>query len=470
MATDTTGFETDTSATRRAGLAALALSTLLASLGISISTIALPVLARDFAAPMHQVQWVILAYLLSLTATVVIGGRLGDLFGKRPVFLAGLALFVVASALSALAPSLGVLIAARALQGLGGAVLMALPLAIARETVGKELMGTAMGVLGTMSAIGTALGPSLAGVLIAWSGWRLAFLVMAVAGLAALVFAVFAVSADRKPVSRNWASVDMPGATVLALALIAFSLAMTGGRSGFGTTHLVLLAAALAGGVVFALVERNRPIPLVQPSTLRAPGMASGLTVNVLASTVMMMTLVVSPFFLTLGLGLNEVQAGLVLSVGPAASALSGIPAGRITDRLGAPRVAILGLAQIALALTCLALLPHLFGVAGYLASLLLLTPGYQLFLAANNTALMLGAREDQRGMVSGLLGLSRNLGFMTGASVMMALFAAATGTRQIIDAAPGMVGYAFTVTFLTAAAMVACAFCIALFSARRRN
>lgn len=459
----------ETSAANRAGLAALALAILLASLGVSIATIALPVLALEFSAPMHQVQWVILAYLLALTATVVIGGRMGDLFGKRTVFLAGLALFAAASALSTLAPSLGALIAARALQGIGGAILMALPMAIARETVGPHLMGTAMGVLGTMSAIGTALGPSLAGFLIDWSGWRLAFAVLTFAGLAALAFAAFAVPADRKSETASLAHVDMPGAAVLALVLVAFSLAMTGGEEGFATAHLAMLGLALAGSAVFVQVERRRPVPLVQLAVLRDAGMASGLAVNLIVATVMMATLVVGPFFLTLGLGLDAVQAGLVLSVGPAVSALSGIPAGRITDRLGTARVVRIGLVQICAGLVCLAVLPHIFGVAGYVMSLVLLTPGFQLFLAANNTELMLTARQDQRGMISGLLGLSRNLGFMTGASVMTAVFTAGLGTRQIVDAGADTVGDAFSITFLAAAAVIAGTLIVLVLSDWRR-
>ncbi|MBO6900711.1 MAG: MFS transporter [Rhizobiaceae bacterium] len=468
--TGSASIKTSSAAASRAGLTALALAILLASLGVSISTTALPVLAVEFSAPMYRVQWVVLTYLLSLTATVVIGGRLGDLFGKRTIFLAGLALFVAASGLSALAPSLGALIAARALQGVGGAILMALPMAIARETVSPQLMGTAMGVLGTMSAIGTALGPSLAGILIDWSGWRLAFVVLALAGLSALAFAAVAVPADRKSEPVSLAHVDMPGAVVLALTLVAFALAMTGGERGFAAAHLVLLVLALSGCVVFVLVERTRPAPLVQLAALREAALATGLAANLIVATVMMSTLVVGPFFLTLGLGLDAIQAGLVLSVGPAASALSGIPAGRITDRLGTARVVRIGLLQIFAGLACLAVVPQIYGVAGYVLSLLLLTPGFQLFLAANNTELMLIARQDQRGMVSGLLGLSRNLGFMTGASLMAAVFATALGSRQIVDAGADTVAHAFSVTFLVAAAIVAGTLIGVVLAPRRRD
>jgi MFS family permease len=133
-------------------------SVLLASLGTSIANVALPSLARAFGAPLQQVQWVVLAYLLAITTLVVSAGRLGDLLGRRRLLLAGIGLFTAASWLCALAPTLGWLIAARALQGAGAALMMALGMAMVGGVVPKSRSGSAMGWLGTMSAVGTALG------------------------------------------------------------------------------------------------------------------------------------------------------------------------------------------------------------------------------------------------------------------------------------------------------------------------
>lgn len=158
-------------------LASLSLSMLLASLGTSIANVGLPTLVQAFGASFQQVQWVVLAYLLAMTALIVSVGRLGDLLGRRRLLLVGILLFTLASILCAVAPTLGMLIGARALQGVGAAIMMALTLALVGETVSKARTGSAMGLLGTMSAIGTALGPSLGGVLIAGFGWQALFLV-----------------------------------------------------------------------------------------------------------------------------------------------------------------------------------------------------------------------------------------------------------------------------------------------------
>src|SRR5688572_29198977 len=170
-------------------LAGLSLSMLLSSLGTSIANVGLPTLAQAFTASFQHVQWVVLAYLLASTTLIVSVGRLGDIAGRRRLLLAGIFLFTVASVLCGFAPALWLLIAARAAQGLGAAVMMALTLAFVGETVPKAKTGSAMGLLGTMSAIGTALGPSLGGVLIAGLGWRAIFLVNVPLGILAFLLA-----------------------------------------------------------------------------------------------------------------------------------------------------------------------------------------------------------------------------------------------------------------------------------------
>jgi MFS family permease len=455
----------DRTATTVLSIGGLALSMLVSSLGISIATIALPALAREFSAPISAVQWVILAYLLAVTVAIVTAGRLGDILGHRRLLLIGYLIFASASLLCGLAPTLIVLIGARAVQGVSAAVLMALPMAIARETIPPERIGSAMGLLGTMSAIGTALGPSLGGPLIGVLGWRAAFVALALLGL--LAFAVARRYLPDPPGQRAPARgrFDVLGTLVLAPTLAAYAIAMTAGKQGFGGGNAALLAAAAIGAGLFVRVEAQAVSPLVPLAVFRDGSFTAALLMNVLVSTVMMATLIVGPFFLSFGLGLGEAMAGLVMAVGPCAAALAGVPAGRITDRFGAATSLVAGLAQMALGLVLLAALPVTFGIAGYALALIVLTPGFQLFLAANNAAVMLAAREDQRGMVSGLLGLSRNIGFVSGASVMGAVFSAAAGTREIAKAVPETIASAFTATFLIAAGVIALAILVALAS-----
>jgi MFS family permease len=443
----------------RWALAGLSLSMLLSSLGISSANVALPTLAQAFSASFQQVQWIVLAYLLAITALVVVVGRLGDLIGRRRLLLAGILLFTTASALCAAAPTLGLVIAARAAQGLGAAVMMALTMAFVGETVPKARTGSAMGLLGTVSAIGTALGPPLGGVLIAGLGWPAIFLANAPLGILAFALAHRHLPVDRRMVGRP--GFDHPGAVLLALTLVAYALAVTMGGGGFGWPNLALLGAAMLGLGLFVLVEVHAASPLIRLAMFRDPVLSAGFTTSVLVTTVVMATLVVGPFHLSGALALDAAGVGLVMSSGPLVAALVGFPAGRIVDRYGAHRMAIAGLVGMTAGCSLLAVAPLSSGIPGYIAPLVIVTAGFAMFQAANNTAVMAAALPDQRGVVSGLLTLSRNLGLITGASAMGAVFALATAS-DIVTASPETVASGMRFTFAVAAALMVAALGIA--------
>ncbi|MBK5410718.1 MFS transporter [Pseudomonas sp. TH34] len=390
----------------RGALAALSLSMLLASLGTSIANVGLPSLVQAFDASFQAAQWVVLAYLLAITAVIVSVGRLGDLMGRSRLLLAGLLLFTVASALCGMAPSLGLLIAARALQGLGAAIMMAMTMALVGETVAQERTGRAMGLLGTMSAMGTALGPSLGGMLIAGFGWRALFFI------------------------------------TVPLGLLTFALARR-----------------------YLRVDRRERQPAQSRfsflSTLRDSTLSAGLAMSALVSAVMMATLVVGPFYLTHGAGLDPAWMGLTMAVGPCVSALMGVPAGRLTDRFGSGPMTIVGLLAMLTGCLLLALTPPNLGIAGYIGPLIILTLGYAQFQAANNTAVMSDVKADRRGVVAGLLNLSRNLGLIAGASALGAVFARVSG--DLATATPADVGSGMRATFGVALALIGVGLFLAL-------
>jgi MFS family permease len=361
----------------RGALAALSLATLLSALGTSIANVGLPVLARHFDVRFGAIQWVVLAYLAASTAMVALAGRLGDRYGRRRLLLGGIALFTAASIGCGLAPSLGLLVAARALQGIGAAAMMALAMPFVGATVPKDRAGSAMGLLGTMSAAGTALGPSVGGAMIAIFGWPALFFAGVPLGVLAFAMA--------------WAFLPPDGVVPQARA----------GAAPDGLNTLLL----------------------------------AGLAANALVTAVVMTTLVVGPFYLSGSLGLDSARTGLVMSCGPLAAALTGVPAGRAVDRYGAAQVALSGLGCMLAGCALLALLPSSAGIPGYALPLAICTTGYALFQAANNPAVMGAVAPGRRGAASGLLNLSRNLGLIAGASIMGALFAAA-GMRITFGAA----------------------------------
>lgn len=434
---------------------------LLSSLGTSIANVALPTLVHAFDTSFQAVQWVVLAYLLAVTTLIVSVGRLGDLFGRKRLMLGGMTLFTLASIACGVASDLWMLIAARAIQGLGAAVMMALTMALVADAVPKERAGSAMGFLGTMSAVGTALGPSLGGVLIAALGWHSIFLINLPLGLLALLLASRYLPADREPSGRP--SFDYFGSALLALTLGAYALSMTLGRGHFGIINGALLCIALSGTGLFWVVESRMRSPLVRPDLFRNRVISAGFAMSGLVTTVAMTTLVVGPFYLAGGLRLNPAAVGLVMTSGPLAAALVGVPAGRGVDRFGARRVTVAALTGMGIGCVALALVPVSFGIAGYVVPLVTVTSGFAIFQAANNTAVVTSVEPSQRGVVSGLLNLSRNLGLITGASLMGAVFAVGSGTADIASAGVGAIVTGAHMAFAVALVLVICAIFIAL-------
>lgn len=439
----------------RWALVGLSLSMLLSSLGTSIANVALPTLAEAFGATFQAVQWIVLAYLLAITSFVVSVGALGDRIGRRRLLRAGLFVFTAASVASGVAPTLPLVIIARAVQGLGAAVMMALTIAFVSELVPKAKTGSAMGLLGTTSAIGTALGPSLGGVLIDLLGWRSIFLINVPLGLVAILLVHRFLPADRPTPHAQRVEFDKLGTLLLALTLAAYALAMTLGRGQFGARNVALLITAGIGLVLFLVAEQKAPSPLIRLTMFRDKTRSASLGANVVVSTVLMATLVVGPFYLSRALGLSAGIVGIVMSIGPIVATLTGVPAGRIVDRFGTHRMTLVALGGIAIGGVLLFVTPMTLGIPGYVAPIVIITASYALFQAANNTAVMRDVDATERGVVSGMLNLSRNLGLITGAAGMGVVFTLASGTTDITTAPPEAVAAGMRITFAVAAALV---------------
>ncbi|MBS0849175.1 MFS transporter [Citrobacter sp. JGM124] len=402
--------ELPSAATGQAGITTtLALSMLLASLGTSIANIALPTLGSVFSAPFVQVQAVVVAYLAALTITVVVAGRSGDRHGLKPMLIIGLIIFGLSSLLCGVATNLWLLVGARTLQGVGAAFLMTLSMALARQTAGPDRIGRAMGLLGTVSALGMALGPSLGGVLIELTGWRSLFVLQCLLAGIAFIFAV----------------VTLPG--------------------GYGKNRV---AAASLWSVL-----NKRLIP--------------SLVLNLLVFAIMMTTLLVGPYFLSLGLMLPAALVGMIMAIGPVISIVSGVPSGRLVDTWGSAPVMLSGLILLTLGACLFAFLPNMAGVTGYILAIVVLTPGYQLFQAANNTTTLTDVPKNQQGTVSGLLNLSRNIGLIIGASGMGALFSYGAGTSEFAQASGSSIAAGMQLTFLAAVVMMICAILVAKITRR---
>jgi predicted MFS family arabinose efflux permease len=281
-------------------------------------------------------------------------------------------------------------------------------------------------------------------------------------GILTLLLAHRFLPVDRRGTKADLTGFDHAGTLLLALTLAAYALAMTTGRGSFGLLNVALLIMAVVGASLFALAGAKAASPLLQLALFRNPLLSAGFAMSTLVTTVVMATLVVGPFYLSGAFALDAARVGLVMSSGPIVAALTGVLAGRVVDWFGAQRMTIAGLIGMAAGSATLPMVPVSFGVLGYIAPLVVITAGYALFQAGNNTTVMTTSRPEQRGVISGLLNLSRNLGLITGASVMGAVFALGAAATGMTTARPEAVAAGMRLTFAVAAVLIVVALAIA--------
>jgi EmrB/QacA subfamily drug resistance transporter len=408
-------------------VAAVCVGALMGQLDASIVTVALPTLQRSFHASVGAVTWVGLSYLLVLVATVTAVGRFADMWGRKLLYVYGFVLFVVASAACGLAPNLLALCGFRVVQAVGAAMLQANSLAIIVLCVPARSLGRAIGFQGAAQALGLALGPTVGGLLLAAGGWRLIFYVNVPFGIVGAVAALALVPRSVNLAERvrfDWRGLGVFFPTVVAL-LSALSF---GATEGWGSPLIIgLFAATAALGLTFYWLERHDSDPMIDLALLARPRFALGIASAVGSYLVMFGVLLLIPFYLERGLGLSAERAGLELMAMPVAFGLVAPFAGRLADRTGARPLTVSGMALVAAGLVWLgAARPGTWGVVLLLGAV---GVGLGLFTSPNNAAIMGSAPEQQTGMASGVLNMSRGLGTSLGLALTGLVFTVTGGS-----------------------------------------
>lgn len=439
----------------RRALFGVALCGLLAALGTSIANVALPQIAVGLGASFQATQWVVLGYLLSSTCLVVAAGSLGDAFGRERLLRVGLVVFIAASLVCAMAPQLWVLVVGRLVQGVGAAILLSMSLALVGGLMPKETMGRGLGLYGSMSALGTALGPSIGGWLLEALGWRSVFGWTALVGVISFAVVWKGLPGEKTASSAGAVGFDSIGTMLLGVALATFSLAVMLRADGYGVINLWLLSLSVGSGLLFRMAEGKVARPIVRLSMLRSPCLRRDLMLTSVVAAVMMATLVVGPYYLSRALQLRPGIVGLVMSVGPLVVTVIGVPVGRWIDAIGTRKAARLGLGALGSGAVLLCVLLPEWRIKGYLSGIVLMTLGYGVFQTANNTGMVKQAAALDRGSISGLMNLARNLGLILGTAVMGSVFSASIGETRSMPMEVGALEAGVQIVFAIAALLI---------------
>jgi EmrB/QacA subfamily drug resistance transporter len=403
------------------------------NLDASIVVVGLPTMIKTLQSTFATAQWIILSYMLSLTTLIAGAGRLGDLFGKKQLYIAGIAVFTVASLCCALSPNAASLIIFRAIQGMGAAFCISLSFAIAGDMVPKEQMGKTMGILTTMVPLGIASGPTVGGLLISIWGWPSMFLVNIPIGIIAfIVISKFAHSV--KP--NITVKVDIVGMLLLSLVLCSYALGMTYmEKSGIGSPLVSsLLAVSVILLILFVSYEKRIKHPFLHIGLFKNSVLSASLFASALVYVVMTSTIILFPFYLSKACGFKPLQVGLIMSFGPLVTALLSIVAGRVADKYNSRKVMLYGVLVMAIGCFFMSMVNPAQGVLGFLWRIGIIQLGLTFFQTPNNATIMKLASPQQRGLLSGLLSLSRSIGQITGTVVMGAIFAIAVSSFNNAD------------------------------------
>jgi EmrB/QacA subfamily drug resistance transporter len=410
-------------------------------------SVSLPVIMAEFDAEVAVAGWILLIYTLVTGSLYLPGGKLADIAGRKKVFVAGFLLYTANSALAGFCQSAGQLIAFRAIQGIGSALMVGNTFAMVTELFPPKERGRALGISGgTSSALGFTLGPILGGFITHAFGWRYIFYVTAFLGLIGSLAALLILREEAPPEERKGEPFDFTGGAVFALGLSLLFLAMTSVQGGSWRSPLVWgeFLAALAVLAFFAWWESRFSHPLLDLRLFRIPDFVAGNVARFADFASAGMHTLMMPLFLQLTLGLDPFRAGLLMSPTPLMLAILSPLSGRLSERMDPRRLSGAGLALMGLSLVSIALLQQESGSLDVIARLALLGVGVGLYQTPNNHFLMNSIPRDRLGVASSFLSMIRSVGQSVGTAVATAVVSATllalagqTTLQELRSAAP---------------------------------
>lgn len=438
-------------------LLSVGLGTFMSALDASVVNTVLPVIRTAFGAPVESIQWVVTTYLLVMGGLLLTFGRLGDLRGHRRVYLAGFGFFLPASVLCGVSPSVGILIAARVLQGVGAAILVSNSPAILIGSVHPSRIGQALGLQAAMTSLGLALGPSLGGWLTDRWGWRAIFFMNVPFGLTALYLGLRHIAGDARTPPRD-ERFDIAGASLFIGAFLALQFALNRGNAwGWNSPSTIgLFAGSAMLGFLFLRQERNTGSPMLDLDLFRNRLFSFAAGSALLNYVCMAGILFLVPFYLIQGRGLSAARAGIFMTLQFLTFVVIAPVSGRISDRIGSRMPATAGMAVTAVGLFLLSAMdgdsPFLLTITG----LVVTGVGMATFVTPNNSEMLGAAPNGRKGIASGILATARLVGLSTGIGMAGAILTGFVGHHPGHGMPPDRIYKAVHLAFMAAGSIAA--------------
>jgi len=394
----------------------------MATLDASIVNIALPTLTEYFRTDITTVEWVVMGYLLTITTLLLSFGRISDMSGRKNIFASGLAIFTIGSGLCATSATVGQLIIYRVIQGIGAAMLMATGVAIITNAFPPKERGKALGLIGTVVAIGSMAGPVTGGFLIENVGWQSIFFINIPVGAVGVLTAV---SALRKDETIRGQTFDLPGAVTLFIGLVSLLLALSQGhKTGWTSSYIIsLFSISVVFFVLFIIVENRAKEPIMELQHFRNRPFAAANISTLLVFISMFSVILLMPFFLEKQLGYSPQKVGIVFISVPVVMSITSPISGWLYDKTNSCLPSSVGLCIAGFSILSIGFLSSASSFVEVTSRMALLGLGTGLFQAPNNSIIMSSLPKERLGIAAGTLGTMRNMGMVMGIAISGAVF-----------------------------------------------
>lgn len=402
-------------------LGVVLLGPFMSTLDSSIVNVALPTMASRLQVGMGAIQWVVTCYLIVISSTILIFGRISDLKGKKAVYQYGFLVFSAGSLLCGISKSITVLIISRVIQAIGAAMTMSCSQAIITSVFPKNERGRALGLSGTTVALGTMIGPPLGGIMVWAFNWESIFLINVPIGIIAFILGSKLLPKDIKLKGESF---DLVGAILFAAAIIALFWAMLSGEKyGWRNTYIILaLLAAIICFFVFYFYEKYIEHPMLDFSLFHNKLFSISIFCAYISFMVIFCTNIIQPFYLQDALKISSEKVGFVMMTYPIFVGIVAPLSGYLSDKIGGELLTVLGLAITALGLTAMSFLNLNSSYVPIVFSVALLGIGNGLFQSPNNSLVMSTAPKQKLGIAASINALTRNLGMVSGIAFSLTL------------------------------------------------